>query len=67
MHEPPRSERGWRRVSTAAVGAVCALWLVGVLWISRGAYPASPDTFVDDGCAIYRIATGGPAPMHSVP
>jgi hypothetical protein len=45
MHEPPWSDRSWRRVSTAAVGAVCVLWLVGVLWISRGHYPASPDTF----------------------
>ncbi len=45
MQEPPRFARSWRRTSTAAVGALCALWLVGVLWITRGHYPASPDTF----------------------
>ena len=44
MHESPRSERDRRRTLTAAVGALCALWFAGLLWITHGHHPVSPDS-----------------------
>jgi len=42
--ESPRSDRDRRRISTAAAAALCVLWFFGSLWITRGYYPASPDS-----------------------
>jgi len=52
VHESPRSERAQRRTLagarrrtlTAAVGALCALWFAGVLFITHGHHPVSPDS-----------------------